>query len=255
MRVANKFWRLIATGTCFIVFGLGALLFSWIVLPLVCLFTPKGAIRESRVKKVIHYGFRFFIRTMAILNVLSYEVSNLEQLNRPGQLILANHPSLIDVVFLIAFVKRADCIVKSSLLRNPFTRKAMSTAGYIANEDPERVIEMATASLKRGNSLIIFPEGTRTTPGQPLSMRRGAANIALRADCDVTPVLITCVPTALTKQHKWYDIPEKRIHLSLTLRPDLNIDEFRQEKAYSLAARRLTRFLEHYFTQELVIHE
>lgn len=42
-------------------------------------------------------------------------------LERQGLLILANHPTLIDTVFLMAFVKHADCIVNNNLWRNPFT--------------------------------------------------------------------------------------------------------------------------------------
>ncbi|ODS23634.1 hypothetical protein AB835_07940 [Candidatus Endobugula sertula] len=255
MTKINKGWRLLATGLCFLIFGLGAFVLSWTLIPIVYFSSPKGLQRERRVKVFIHYAFRLFVHIMSISGVLTYKVDNFKQLNTPGQFILANHPSLIDVVLLIAFVKRADCIVKSSLLRNPLTRGAMKMAGYIANEDPEQVIQLATESLNRGNSLIIFPEGTRTTPGRKLSMRRGAANIALRAGCDITPVVITCKPTTLTKAHRWYHIPEKRCQISLVLRPKLNVDKFRQEEKRSLSARELTRFLENYFTQELVRYE
>jgi hypothetical protein len=37
-------------------------------------------------------------------------------------MIIANHPSLIDVVFLIGLVRQANCVVKQSLWENPFTR-------------------------------------------------------------------------------------------------------------------------------------
>lgn len=255
MGVLSKGWRLFATGLCFLVFGLGGLLLSWLIIPVVYLFTANRLQSERRVKILIHYTFRFFVCFMSICGVLTYKIHKRELQNISGQLILANHPSLIDVVFLIAFIRRADCIVKSSLLRNPFTMGAMRMAGYIANENPERVIELASESMKKGNSLIIFPEGTRTTPGKPLSMRRGAANIVLRTDCEVTPVLIRCKPVALTKGHKWYQIPDRRIHITLNFRPNLNVNVFRGELAYSLAARKLTHYLEHYFIQELVLHE
>jgi len=62
--------------------------------------------------------------------------SRLEKLNRPGQLIIANHPTLVDIVFLISRVKQANCIVKQKLWHNPFMRGPILNAGYISNGDP-----------------------------------------------------------------------------------------------------------------------
>lgn len=251
----NKYWRIVATGFCFSVFGLGGFILPWLAIPILYLL-PGGTIkRERRAKALLHYSFRAFVETMRIVGVLSYSVENQDQLNKPGQLIFANHPSLIDVVFLIAFIKKADCVVKSELLRNPFMRGPIKVAGYIANDDPERVIELTAASLKRGNSLIVFPEGTRTTPGLGVVMRRGAANIALRSGYDITPAVIICQPSTLTKGQKWYQIPERRVHMSITLRPAIPVREFQHNVAPTRAARKLTRFLEQYFTQELATNE
>ena len=54
--------------------------------------------------------------------VLTYHIEGQEHLNETGRLIIANHPSLIDVVFLIALIRDTNCIVKDSLVNNPFTR-------------------------------------------------------------------------------------------------------------------------------------
>ncbi len=251
----NKYWRIAATGFCFSLFGLGGFILPWLAIPILYLLPGGNIKRELRAKALLHYSFRAFVETMRIVGVLSYSVEDQDQLNQPGQLIFANHPSLIDVVFLIAFIKKADCVVKSELLRNPFMRGPIQVAGYIANDDPERVIELTTASLKRGNSLIVFPEGTRTTPGLRVSMRRGAANIALRSSYDITPVIINCQPTTLTKEQKWYQVPERRMHISITLRPVIPVRQFQQDIAPTRAARKLTHFLEQYFTQELAINE
>ncbi|NIB44223.1 1-acyl-sn-glycerol-3-phosphate acyltransferase [Pseudomaricurvus alkylphenolicus] len=247
----NWAWRLIGTAIAFSTFGIGGLILPLIVVPTLYLLPGGPGAREMRAKAALHYAFRGFVEIMRGLGLLTYNVEQRELLNRPGQLILANHPSLIDVVFLIAFIKRADCVVKSSLLRNPFMIGPISVANYIANDSSEQVIELARQSLDRGNSLIVFPEGTRTTPGQPITMRRGAANIALRCNCPITPVVITCEPSTLTKDLKWYQIPERRFHVALKLQPQLPVAPYLEEQAPSLAARQLTRFLEQYFSQEL----
>ncbi len=196
---------------------------------------------------------RGFVELMHVLGILTYSVENRDAYNRPGQLILANHPTLIDVVFLIGFIRQADCVIKSSLRKNPFTKIPTGLARYIANGDPEVVIEDAAASLKRGNSLIIFPEGTRTTPGEAIKMQRGAANIALRTGVPITPVVIECEPTTLTKKLPWYRVPSRRFHVSMTMKEKIETVEYQQQENPSIAARHLTRFLQNYFTRELAL--
>lgn len=168
----NKAWRVVATGLAFSLFGIGGFLLPFLAVPVIFLLPGNALDRERRAKTAIHYTMRAFVEIMRGLGILTYSVESPEDFNRPGQLILANHPSLIDVVFLIGFVKRADCVVKSDLRRNPFMRGPIGLAGYIANDDPEKVIDATVSSLARGNSLIIFPEGTRTTPGEPLDLDR-----------------------------------------------------------------------------------
>jgi 1-acyl-sn-glycerol-3-phosphate acyltransferase len=255
LKTLNSYWRVLATGFCFFTFGLGGLVLTLVAVPVLHLLPGGPLQRERRAKALIHYAFRGFMELMRGLGILTYSVELREQLNRPSQLIIANHPTLIDIVFLIAFIKRADCVIKGSLLRNPFTRSPVTLANYIANDNSEKVLELAEHSFRRGNSLIVFPEGTRTTAGKPLSMQRGAANIALRCDCEVLPVVIRCTPSTLTKELKWYQIPDRRFHITLSPRPVLDMAPFQQEKAVSLAARKLTRYFEDYFTQELVRHD
>ncbi len=251
----NKGWRIFATGLSFSVFGLGGIVLPWLIIPVLYFWPGTPMQKERRAKTVVHYAFRCFVELMRLLGILSYTVEQRDKLNQPGQLIIANHPTLIDVVFLIAFIKQADCIVKSGLLRNPFMYGPISLAQYITNDNPEAVVELAAESLQRGNSLIIFPEGTRTTPGQALNMHRGAANIALHAGCAISPVLISCQPVTLTKGLPWYQIPDQPFHICLERREKLDISAYRESANRPVAARKLTQFLEQYFTQEIVTNE
>ncbi|MBB3169260.1 lysophospholipid acyltransferase family protein [Simiduia aestuariiviva] len=252
-RKLNWCWRLLATGFSFSVFGIGGLIVPLYAVPWL-LLTAGGPTRERRARWLVHTHFRFFINMMRALGIMTYELKGLERLRAPGQLILANHPSLVDVVLLIGLLPQADCVVKGGLLRNPFMRTVIKLAGYIANDNPEQVLNDARASLSRGNSLIIFPEGTRSVPGQSLRLQRGAANVAVRLQLPIRPVVITVTPPTLTKHVPWYHIPPQGpFHMSLRVMPELAPGDFelQQDVPASLAARYLTKKLEHYFTEEL----
>jgi len=253
MKALGRAWRLLATGFSFVVFGLGCLLFTLTVVPVSGLI--RDELRSERfVKYLIHMFFRFFTALMQALGALTVETRHLDRLAQPGQLVIANHPTLIDVVFLVSFMPRADCVVKSSLLKNPLMRLPVKAARYITNDDPRAVIKAAGDSFARGNSLIVFPEGTRTTPGEEIELQRGAANIAVRTGQNLRPVMIDCTPPALTKNTPWYRVPERRLHMKFRVGEELDVSPYLEGKP-SITSRQLTAIIEDYFIRETAHHE
>jgi 1-acyl-sn-glycerol-3-phosphate acyltransferase len=246
----NYTWRLFATAISFASFGLGGLVLWFLFFPLLFIIPGTAKIKIDRGQLLIHHSFYTFIGLMHRLGVMTYEVHGLEKLNRPGQLVVANHPTLVDIVFLISRIRQASCIVKAKLWHNPFMRGPIINAGYIKNEDPEVMIDECVAWLKQGGCMIIFPEGTRSIPGKPYHFQRGAAAIALQANAKVTPVTITCNPSTLTKAEQWYQIPVRRFHLTMSVGDDFNLDEFTGNASKTLGVRRFNEFMQDYFTQQ-----
>ena len=248
-RLDAFYWRFVATALSFAVFGCTALLLSVTVLPLLRLLPRQRCQRYSRI--VMQRGMRAFIGVMCGLGAMTYEVHAAERLGRPGQLIAANHPSLIDVIFLIAFTPQANCVVKQATFRSLLTGSVVRGAGYIGNGQAVEMIEGAAAALRGGQSLIMFPEGTRTRPGQPMTLHRGAANIAVRSAAIVTPVYIGCVPTTLTKSEPWYRIPSRRPHFTVRVGEDFELDAFRGMASIPLASRAFNECLRERFEGQL----
>lgn len=244
------YWRLPATGFCFLFFGVGGLVLG-IVLPLMSLWPGSRLQRQRRAQRVLRGIWRFFVGMMRGLGCLTYEVDRMQRLQRPGQLVVANHPSLIDVVFLVSFIENSICIVKDSLRRNPFTFGPVRFTGLISNADSNQMVADCVQALAEGTTLIIFPEGTRSVPGQPLQFHRGAANIALRSGATITPVTIQCDPPMLLKNEQWYAIPPRRAHFSFRVGDDIQVWDIPGcEEPSPRAARALTRYLLDYFTRE-----
>src|SRR5690606_22872475 len=118
----NYYWRLFATGFSFTAFGAGGLIIAVLLLPAVWLLKGDPQQRTRLGKRCVQQCFRLFIEMMRVLGVLSYNMGNFAALRqRSGMLVVANHPSLVDVIFLVAFIDNADCVVKRSLKRNPAT--------------------------------------------------------------------------------------------------------------------------------------
>lgn len=255
----NYWWRVFATGLSFSVFGLGGIIIGGVVFPSLLLLHRDKKVRQIKAQQLIHHSFAGFVGMMHQLGIMSYEINGLEKLvDSHGEIIVANHPSLIDVVMLIAILPRADCIVKKTLWQNPFTRGAVQAAGYILNDDSSGLIEQCVFRLKQQDaSLIIFPEGTRTVKHQRLNdFQRGAANIAVRSDANFRPVIIRCEPSTLSKNEKWYQVPKRPFHVTIDIMESLSVAHIVQEASTSsVAARRVNEALYSYFDQELKKYE
>jgi 1-acyl-sn-glycerol-3-phosphate acyltransferase len=243
-------WRLFMTGLSFLLFGLGAVIVGVVLLPLVRIIPAARERKRARARTVMRLALRLFVAVMHRSCAMSYEFRGRERLGRPGQLIVANHPSLIDVVFLLAFVPGAGCVVKAGLWRNPLTRHAVTLVEFIRNDSTADMIAAAAGALQEKQPLIFFPEGTRTRPSQPMVFHRSAANIALRAAASVTPVYIRVTPTTLTKAEPWHRIPARRPRFTLVVGEDLDLQAYRAAPL-PIGSRQLNEHLQAHFEAEL----
>ena len=127
-----------------------------------------------------------------------------------------------------------------------------SRIAVIDNRDGDTMLRRCGASLAAGHPLIVFPEGTRSTPGQPLVFQRGAANIAVRCRAGILPVLITCDPPTLLKGEAWYKIPTRRPRFVVDIRPPLPVGDLMDPALpAALATRQLNRRLLHFYQEKL----
>lgn len=208
----ERLWRQCATGISFALFGIGGLLLTVFVFPAINLFFRNPQRRALTAQWVVHASWRLFVQTMVALRVIDFEADGQDLLRHDtGTLVIANHPSLIDVVLIMSLMTRTQCVVKPGVWKNPFMRGVIKAANYIPNlGDPERTLSDCIAALRSGNNLVIFPEGSRTVPGKPMSLERGFANIAIRAQAPIRLVTVSCTPPTLRKGEKWYQSPIRR---------------------------------------------
>ncbi|WP_235428272.1 MULTISPECIES: lysophospholipid acyltransferase family protein [Xenorhabdus] len=242
----NWFWRLLMTGLCFTLFGLGGLLLSLIWFNLLLVFQRNEDKRCHLARHSISLSFRLFLFLTKKLGVLDYHFNGLDKVRADkGCLIVANHPTLLDYVILASALPDIDCIVKSALLRNPFISGVIRSARYPVNSDAETLLPVCRGRLASGHNILIFPEGTRTTPGQSMTLQRGAANIAVRCECDLRIIHITCSQRMLDKKSQWYQIPPKKPIYTITIGEQLTNENFAvdTENGHAIAARQLNRQL------------
>jgi len=247
-------WRLCWTAIAFALLGLGGFVLAIAVIPLATLSIRDEQARSRRAQAVIRASLRLYLAILRALGVLKLETVGGEKLSAcRGSLIVANHPTLIDIVLLMAMVPEAKCIVKPELFRNPLLREAVRAAGYIRNDDePEVLIEKCREILVAGSNLIVFPEGTRSVPGQSIHFQRGFAHIATLTGATLLPVTITCEPVTLIKGEPFYKIPRSRPNFRLEVAEEIDPGRFLGTQSRARSARSLVAYLQADYCARLV---
>lgn len=198
----------------FIVFWLGCFVLSWLVLPLTQLPLRRRSVaaRIGRCQDVVGCAFRVFISFMRLLGLIEFHPRKLE-LPSPPFVMIANHPTLIDVALLMGLYPRICCVVKADLFRSRVAGRLLRYCGHIegGDADPLRggaVIQAALLRCESGQSVLMFPEGTRSPKYGVKRFRPGVFEISLRGGVPIVPILITCEPPTLTKDLPWYGLPK-----------------------------------------------
>jgi 1-acyl-sn-glycerol-3-phosphate acyltransferase len=109
--------------------------------------------------------------------------------------IICNHQSILDILILNCLRYRYKWISKIETLKVPVLGWYVKMAGYITvdrgdKESKEKMLEDAYKCLKRGISIMIFPEGTRSADKEIGFFRRGAFQLAVSTGLPILPVLI-----------------------------------------------------------------
>lgn len=232
----------------FIFFGGGVL--ATIIMPVVLLARGK---RAERTQDFVCSIFRFYLWALTSSGMIQLVVENPDDFETcSGKIIIANHITLLDVVILMAYVPRAQCIVKNALWNHRFLGSLMRSAGYIRNDlAPDELIKQCQDALNNGRCLIIFPQGTRGDPSQELKFQRGFANIAYHTQRSIQTVIISCNPLILYKKEPFLSAPAKRPVLRVRMGDCLDKDFYLRYDPRSIAVRKIVKKLEAYYRKTL----
>jgi 1-acyl-sn-glycerol-3-phosphate acyltransferase len=199
-------------------FAAGGLELSF--LSLLCGGLPATERTERFFQRLIHRHFVFFHWWCDRTRLVHVRYRGLDQLPHGGLVVAANHTALIDITCLLARMPAALCIFKPAIRRNPVLGAAARRAGYLGNDGGHDLVRGAADKIAAGQTLVIFPEGTRRPPGETLlPFKPGFVLIARRARAPIQLVRITTDSDVLTKGRAWWRLPKFPAHIEVTAGP------------------------------------
>jgi len=133
-----------------------------------------------------------FFTHLERLGLLETQFEGFERIDGiSGTILAANHPGLFDAFLVFRRFPHAACVMRSDLRKNICFRGYSRECGFVPNDNGREFLDAAIKALRRGDNLLVFPEGTRTAPGQILNpFQRGFAHAAIRAGAPVQTILI-----------------------------------------------------------------
>ena len=174
-----------------LLFSLGMLASTGIVASLVvlCFFLP-----FSQRYRLTQYWSRFNIWWLRVTCRIDYQLSGAEHIPDRPVIVMAKHQSTWETLFLNHYLPPMSWVVKRELLWLPFFGWALALLRPIAiNRQSgasavKQVIRQGIQSLRQGQWVLIFPEGTRVAPGVRKRYGMGGAVLAAHSGCPILPV-------------------------------------------------------------------
>ena len=150
---------------------------------------------------------------------------------------VSNHQSGLDIMVLFKLRCHFKWVAKKGLFKIPFIGWNMWLNGYISIERSRgrsklQMMDKAADSIRAGNSVILFPEGTRSPDGNLQPYKTGAFRLALDTHSPILPVVVKDTHTAVKKGGL---LIHRNDHIKLVVLDPIPYESFQQLDSKELA--------------------
>lgn len=195
---------------------------GYAILATLCFCWRKDPIRRARrLQSITANAYRFMHRWLGWTRITVFDHRRaLPDLPKGPCVVIANHPTLMDVTAVTAVLGGACSIVKPALYRRAMIKPLLLGLGHVEGPGPDpirigRVVDDVIERLGWGLPVVIFPEGTRSPKHGLGRFGRVAFEIACRAKVPLVSLTITCEPTYLSKQVTLFRPPHPTPHMHI----------------------------------------
>lgn len=226
-----RVWRGFLICIVFAIFGLGSLLLSFCFLPIGGIFLRGNRKREA-FSYIIHKLWHIYTQFFVVLGLIKIETVGVKPLR--GKIIVATHPTFIDILILIGLYDNSLCLAKKELLNNIFLKNIIKNVYIPNNIELDEFKRICTEALTDGYNIIIFPTGTRTVKGEELKIHKGAAALQIASRVDIIPIKMECDYPFLQKGKPIYNAGERVITYKISQLEPIKLKDFDEKSEIKL---------------------
>lgn len=210
------------------------------------IFLPIVPISKKKKFKFFHKTVHLYFKTLIYgtpfvkLKIIGKENLDFEK----PRIIIANHTSQLDTPTLGMIHPKSIFMVNNRVLNSKFFGKAIQMAGfYSVSDNYEEGLDGLREKIKQGYSVIIFPEGTRSTTSAIQRFHKGAFFLANELNLEILPVLVRGNADLLPKN----DNVLKSGKLTIEYLPLIKPDDEKFGKTHSERTKKISAYFKEKF--------
>ena len=170
---------------------------------------PRSNVLMRPLRRVLQFMFRRWAWFMSFIRVLDLKTpEKLPLKSSSGEIWVMNHPSLLDGSYMLKYITNGTCIYKSQIGSNPLYGSTAKLANYIPNIGGADMVRLACDALVKGEDLVVFPEGTRSTKVEVENFKSGFALIAKRSRAPINVMWMESPDDFMTREAPFWKVPE-----------------------------------------------
>ena len=248
-----RIWKVIRVASLFGVFYLGGAFAGLFMLPILWTLGRDPVRRIRRTQRLLGLQFRLVVDLMRWARLFGFDWRGAGAHRPEGACILvANHPTTIDVVAVTAVYPDVVLVVKHKIWRNILLRPLFRFCGHVDGGDGSfesnmRLVEEVKERLSAGFSVAIWPEGTRSPKGGLGELQKGAFALAAGTGLPIVPLTIRASPPVLTRDDPWHRWPTEVV--------DYRIETGEALPSAGRTSRQLQREVEAHYRAALGLEE
>jgi 1-acyl-sn-glycerol-3-phosphate acyltransferase len=237
---------IIASAFSFSYFFIGCVLLFFIFL--ILLITPIPKLNKQRFyRKVFQLFCWSLVYIMFELKKKKMDY-HLKDFSKP-KIIIANHSSFLDILLMVAQSPKVVLMTNDWVYKSPFFGIQIQFAGYIqASKGVENNIDEVKQRIAEGCSVVIFPEGRRSTDGQIKRFHKGAFYLAKESNIPIQPILLHGIDYTMSKS----DFMLKTGQMTVKYLPGISSDDNSWGETYQERAKSISKYFksEHFKLRE-----
>lgn len=188
-----------------LLYFIGYLLYSLTFRLRVMMMNLRGM--EKKAVDFINYQARLWARRVIWSTGSKVIIHGQENVPKDkGVVFIANHQSYLDIPVMIGYIEKPKgFIAKIELLKIPILSMWIKHLGgvYIVRNNPKqslKAINEGAEKIKKGDSMVIFPEGTRSADGKLGEFKPGSLKLAIKSGAPIVPVVIKGTVNVMPKK-------------------------------------------------------
>jgi len=236
-RLPWTLWSWTRSVAAFLYFALVSLLLTvigWFLIKL-------NPFNKEKGKAIYHY-----LLTKLSASVLYVMANFKKRINNPFNerfkkpaIIIANHQSFLDILAMNMLMPKSILLTNRWVWKSPVFGAAIRMADfYPVAEGAENSVELMEDRVRNGYSIIVFPEGTRTSQGPMKRFHKGAFYLAEKLNLDIIPVVLHGTGYCMTKG----DYLLKNGTVTVEILPRITPEDPRFGTGYSERTKRISRY-------------